>query len=81
METSKVNRRFIIGKNLEENSCALKFTSNELGINGDNDFLITKSINKIRKQGGGNRFVHGGATLQELVVPLLEIKYHRKKYD
>ncbi|MCT7518894.1 BREX-1 system phosphatase PglZ type A [Aliarcobacter cryaerophilus] len=78
METSKVNRRFIIGKNLEENSCAQKFTSKELGINGDNDFLITKSINKIRKQGGGNRFVHGGATLQELVVPLLEIKYHRK---
>ncbi len=78
IKTSKVNRRFIIGKNLEENSCTEKFTSNELGINGDNDFLITKSINKIRKQGGGNRFVHGGATLQELVVPLLEIKYHRK---
>ena len=78
METSKVNRRFIIGKNLEENSCAQKFNSKELGINGNNDFLITKSINKIRKQGGGNRFVHGGATLQELVVPLLEIKYHRK---
>jgi uncharacterized protein (TIGR02687 family) len=78
METSKVNRRFVIGKNLEENSCTEKFTSDELGINGDNDFLITKSINKIRKQGGGNRFVHGGATLQELVIPLLEIKYHRK---
>ena len=78
METSKVNRRFVIGKNLEENSCTEKFTSDELGINGDNDFLITKSINKIRKQGGGNRFVHGGATLQELVIPLLEIKYQRK---
>jgi hypothetical protein len=78
METSKVNRRFVIGKNLEENSCTEKFTSQELGINGDNDFLITKSINKIRKQGGGNRFVHGGATLQELVIPLLEIKYQRK---
>ena len=51
METSKVNRRFVIGKNLEENSCTEKFTSDELGINGDNDFLITKSINKIRKQG------------------------------
>lgn len=78
MDTSKVNRRFVIGKNLEENSCTEKFNSNELGINGDNDFLITKSINKIRKQGGGNRFVHGGATLQELVIPLLEIKYQRK---
>ena len=78
METSKVNRRFVIGKNLEENSCTQKFTSQELGIVGDNDFLITKSINKIRKQGGGNRFVHGGASLQELVIPLLEIKYQRK---
>ncbi|MFA6740927.1 MAG: BREX-1 system phosphatase PglZ type A [Arcobacteraceae bacterium] len=78
METSKINRRFVIGKNLEENSCTEKFTSKSLGINGDNDFLITKSINKIRKQGGGNRFVHGGATLQELVIPLLEIKYQRK---
>jgi hypothetical protein len=78
IETSKVNRRFVIGKNLEENSCTQKFTSQELGINGDNDFLITKSINKIRKQGGGNRFVHGGASLQELVIPLLEIKYQRK---
>lgn len=63
---------------MQDNSCTQKFTSNELGINGDNDFLITKSINKIRKQGGGNRFVHGGAALQELVIPLLEIKYHRK---
>lgn len=78
LETSKVNRRFVIGKDLQDNSCTQKFTSNELGINGDNDFLITKSINKIRKQGGGNRFVHGGAALQELVIPLLEIKYHRK---
>ena len=78
METSKINRRFVIGKNLEENGCTEKFSSEELGINGDNDFLITKSINKIRKQGGGNRFVHGGASLQELVIPLLEIKYHRK---
>lgn len=78
METSKINRRFVIGKNLEENSCTEKFTSQSLGINGENDFLITKSINKIRKQGGGNRFVHGGATLQELVIPLLEIKHHRK---
>lgn len=44
METSKVNRRFVIGKNLEENSCTQKFTSDELGINGDNDFLITKFL-------------------------------------
>lgn len=78
METSKVNRRFVIGQNLEASSCMEKFSSLELRIMGDNEYLITKSINKIRKQGGGNRFVHGGASLQELVIPLLEIKYQRK---
>ena len=78
METSKVNRRFVIGQNLEDSSCAQKFSSDELGLVGENEYLITKSINKIRKQGGGNRFVHGGASLQELVIPLLEIKYQRK---
>lgn len=78
MDTSKVNRRFIIGQNLQASNCTQKFSSHELGLMGDNEFLITKSINKIRKQGGGNRFVHGGASLQELVIPLLEIKYQRK---
>lgn len=78
MEASKVNRRFIIGKNLENSPCTQKFSSNALGLSGDNEFLITKSINKIRKQGGGNRFVHGGASLQEIIIPLLEIKYQRK---
>lgn len=78
MQTSKVNRRFVIGKSLKENSCTQFFSSKELGIDGENEFLITKSINKLSLRGGGNRFVHGGATLQELVIPLLEIKYQRK---
>ena len=29
-------------------------------------------------QGGGNRFVHGGASLQEMVVPLISVKKTRK---
>lgn len=73
----KLNRRFIIGKELTENTCTMKFDGKTLGIEGDNSFLIAKSINKIRVQGGGNRFVHGGATLQELVIPLITIKKRR----
>ena len=73
----KLNRRFVIGQDLQSNTCASKYEGKTLGIEGDNAFLIAKSINKIRVQGGGNRFVHGGATLQELVVPLIHIKKKR----
>jgi len=73
----KLNRRFIIGKGLNDNICTSKYDGKALGVKGDNEFLIAKSINKIRVQGGGNRFVHGGATLQELVIPLIQIKKRR----
>lgn len=77
----KVNRRFIIGKDLETTSCVAKFDGKALGIDGENEFLIPKSINKIRVQGGGNRFVHGGGTLQELVIPLLEVNISKNKAE
>ncbi len=73
----KLNRRFIIGKKLKGSSCVTKYSGVDLGIKGENEFLIAKSLNKIRVQGGGNRFVHGGTTLQELVIPLIQIKKKR----
>lgn len=73
----KSNRRFIIGKSLEASTCVTKYDGQALGISGENEFLIAKSINKIRVQGGGNRFVHGGSSLQELVIPLISIKKKR----
>ena len=30
-------------------------------------------------QGGTNRFVHGGATLQELVIPLVKVNIKKSK--
>ena len=75
----KQNRRFIIGQNLESSTCVSKYSGTDLGISGDQEYLIAKSINKIRVQGGGNRFVHGGASLQELVIPLIEVNIKKNK--
>jgi hypothetical protein len=44
---------------------------------GSNDYLLANSINKIVMPGGGNRFVHGSASLQELVIPLISIRKKR----
>lgn len=67
----KENRRFVIGKNLKHNNNVIKFSAKDLALNNEFDILIPKGINRLRKQGAGSRFVHGGASLQEVVVPVV----------
>jgi len=71
-------RRFIVGKDLPEHSSLRKFQASELGLSGDLEIQIPKSINRLRLQGAGSRFVHGGASLQEIVLPVLSINKKRK---
>jgi uncharacterized protein (TIGR02687 family) len=40
---------------------------------------IPFSVNRYKKQGVGHQFVHGGGSLQELVVPLIESSRKREK--
>lgn len=72
------NRRFIIGRDLSETSGMKKFTSNQLGLEGDLDVLIPNSINRLRVKGAGSRFVHGGASLQEIIIPVLRVGKQRE---
>ena len=72
------NRRFILGKNLEEHSSLKTFSSCQIGIKGDMQIQIPKSINRLRKSGSGSRFVHGGASLQEVVIPVIKINKKRQ---
>ena len=72
------NRRFVLGKHMDEQMSMKKFTASQLGFAGEGDVLIPKSINRLRIQGGGSRFVHGGASLQEVVVPVIEINKKRR---
>jgi uncharacterized protein (TIGR02687 family) len=72
------DRRFVLGKGLSDSSGLRKFTSDQLGLAGDVEVQIPKSINRLRLKGSGSRFVHGGATLQEVVIPLLKINKKRQ---
>ena len=73
------NRRFIIGKDLKNDAATKAFKARDLGIEAEVDVLIPKSINRLRVKGAGSRFVHGGASLQEVVIPLVKIR--KKKED
>lgn len=72
------DRRFVMGRGLQEKTGLRHFTSEQLGLAGDLEVQIPKSINRLRLKGSGSRFVHGGATLQEVVIPVLKINKKRQ---
>lgn len=71
-------RRFALGKGLREHVGLRKFTTAELGLQGDMEIQIPKSIGRLRLRGSGSRYVHGGAALQEVVIPVLSINKKRE---
>jgi uncharacterized protein (TIGR02687 family) len=72
------DRRFVLGKKLAEVPGLHTFTSRQLGLAGDVEVQIPRSINRLRLKGSGSRFVHGGASLQEVVIPVLKINKKRE---
>lgn len=77
-ESWKENRRFVLGKNLIGDKATKAFTASQLNLGGEVTALIPKSINRLRVKGAGSRFVHGGATLQEIVIPLIKVSKTRE---
>ncbi|MDR0882621.1 MAG: BREX-1 system phosphatase PglZ type A [Candidatus Adiutrix sp.] len=72
------DRRFVVGKGLHDAPGLRQFTSAQLGLAGAVEVQIPKSINRLRLKGSGSRYVHGGATLQEVVLPVLKINKKRQ---
>lgn len=72
------DRRFVLGKGLSASPGFHHFSSELLGLDGDMEVQIPKSINRLRLKGSGSRFVHGGASLQEVVIPVLKVNKKRQ---
>ena len=66
-------RRFIIGNNLHPGNAVKTWNSEDVGLKEGRQIQIAKGMNRMRKQGSGSRFVHGGSMLQEVVVPVLHV--------
>jgi uncharacterized protein (TIGR02687 family) len=78
VEAEYRDRRFLLGKNLPVTSGFKHFTAQQAGLSGDTEMLIPNSINRLRLSGSGSRYVHGGASLQEILVPVIEVNKSRK---
>lgn len=74
---SKMNRRFVIGRNLNAPKGVMHFQPEDLNLEGDLEIVIPKSVNRLRQKGSGSRYVHGGMSLQELVIPVIQFSKKR----
>lgn len=72
------NRRYVLGTGLDATSSFRHFAAGAVGLAGDTELLLPKSINRLRVRGAGSRYVHGGAALQEVVVPVIRINKKRQ---
>ena len=72
------DRRFLLGKGLSAPDSIKVFSVKQLGLAGDVHAAIPKGIQRLRLRGSGSRFVHGGATLQEVIVPVISVNKSRQ---
>lgn len=76
--TIKNHKRFIIGHQLPaDDFCWKGKVADTAGVSDNSEFLIPQGIQRFHFSGGA-RFVHGGAMLQEVCVPVLQVKALQK---
>ncbi|MBQ9366406.1 MAG: BREX-1 system phosphatase PglZ type A [Victivallales bacterium] len=69
------SRRFLMGHNLPDTNDLMTFDCRRLCLGGDVKVQIPRSVNRLHLSGSGSRYTHGGASLQEIVVPLLQVQF------
>jgi len=73
------NRRFSFGRGIPAVAKVKVFDSAALGVSGDWSSAFPLSLGRFPLQGSGMRYVHGGISLQEVVVPV--VKIHKARTD
>jgi uncharacterized protein (TIGR02687 family) len=77
-ELSFKNRRFALGQGIKATAGQKVFTAEELGLSGHWQAVFPLGLDRFPRSGSGSRFVHGGTSLQEVVVPVIRLKRERR---
>jgi uncharacterized protein (TIGR02687 family) len=77
-ELSFKNRRFALGTGIKASAGHKVFSAGELGLTGEWEAVFPLGLDRFPRSGSGSRFVHGGTSLQEVVVPVIRLKRERK---
>jgi hypothetical protein len=73
------SRRFALGTGIVPSPAVKVFSAEALGLSGGWSAAFPRSLGRFPLQGSGKRFVHGGISLQEVVVPV--VKIHKARTD
>ena len=73
------NLRFALGTGIKPTAGQKVFTAAQLGLSGDWEAVFPLGLDRFPRSGSGSRFVHGGTSLQEVVVPVIRLKKERKE--
>ncbi len=72
-------RRFALGQHVTPGAGVKLFTADALGVEGEWTAAFPLSLGRFPQQGSGKRYVHGGVSLQEVVIPVVRI--HKARSD
>jgi hypothetical protein len=73
------NRRFALGRGIDADGSVKVFAAAELGLTDDWSAVFPLALGRFPLKGSGKRYVHGGVSLQEVVVPMLRV--HKARMD
>jgi uncharacterized protein (TIGR02687 family) len=76
-EWFNTNRRFALGRGIAENGTVKVFSAGQLGLGEGWDAAFPLSLGRFPIRGSGKRYVHGGLSLQEVVVPVVQVRKSR----
>lgn len=67
------NRRFALGRNVSPAPGVKLFSAAALGVQGEWTAVFPMGLGRFPLQGSGKLYVHGGISLQEVVIPVVKI--------
>lgn len=75
------SRRYVVGRDLTAPRGTLRFTLPQLEGAGGTPLqaVVPRGTVRFSLQGAGSQYVHGGASLQEVTVPVLHYKHERPR--
>lgn len=71
--TIAINRRYWAGYGGNRSESFIRVTSGQLGICGDLEFAFPKGVAGFKAKGGARAYLHGGSSLEELIIPVITI--------
>lgn len=72
------HKRYLITKKSQTQAGALQFNLGSITGQSDLNAVVPNGYIRYKTQGGGRKYVHGGHSLQEIIIPVITYKHIRK---